>query len=161
MSTNDVPGYNPDNSDHLHAGCWAEHKDGSLIFVEGNEADKVVYSVFDIEKELEYRDVMDREDFDQRFSVYEPSDDEPPKGKKKGGKVLKQIWTWHDKSPFPWDRVLKGMKTGARQPSAAQAISAAEEIARDLTLRAQDLDPKRVKKLKEKLMDVISEAFDK
>lgn len=37
MSTNDVPGANPVNKDILAAGCWAEHADGSLLFVKGNE----------------------------------------------------------------------------------------------------------------------------
>lgn len=48
MSTNDVPGANPKNADVLAMGCWAEHEDGSLIFVESVEGGTVVYSIFDI-----------------------------------------------------------------------------------------------------------------
>jgi len=162
MSTNDVPGYNPSNRDHLHAGCWAEHKDGSLIFVEGTEAEKVVYSLFDPDKDLEYRDVMERDEFELQFSVYEPSDDDGGNGgkKKKGAKRLRQIWTWHDKTPFPWDTVLKGMKTGARPISAAHTLSAAEQVARDLALRASNIDSKRARKLKDRLMSIIEDAFE-
>ena len=58
MSTNDVPGADPRNSDELATGCWAEHEDGSLIFVESTEVNRVIYSVFDMSRTppLEYRD---------------------------------------------------------------------------------------------------------
>ena len=51
MSTTDVPGANPANRDELGVGSWAEHADGSLIFVESTEGDRVVYSMFDVSAE--------------------------------------------------------------------------------------------------------------
>lgn len=47
MSTNDVPGLNPKNRDELHAGCWAEHDNGTLIYVLGTEGNKVIYDLFE------------------------------------------------------------------------------------------------------------------
>ena len=48
MSTNDVPGANPANRDELAMGAWAEHADGSLIFVESTEGGTCIYEVFDL-----------------------------------------------------------------------------------------------------------------
>src|SRR5258708_17935738 len=98
MSTNDVPGYNPANNDVLACGCWAEHNDGSLIFVESTEINRVIYSIFDMAKQppVEYRDAMTEVAFKKAFSWHPGSRD--------AADFDDLICTWHDKSPFPLDR---------------------------------------------------------
>ncbi len=132
MSTNDVPGARPENHDELGMGCWAEHDDGSLVLVESTEAGRVVYSIFDMSKEppIEYRDAMAEATFKRTFSY----------DQKAGG--IK--WTWHDKTPFPWDRVIKaGASDGPRMPSAKDTLTAAERVAQSLKLRGAELDADR------------------
>jgi hypothetical protein len=126
MSTTDVPGAKAGNHDALAMGCWAEHADGSLIFVESVEASTVVYSIFDIAADpvVEYRDAMPDKGFQRRFS-WRAKDDVK--------------WTWHDKSPFPWDRVMQNFPPGTRHASAGATVSAAERVARSLDLRAEPL----------------------
>lgn len=124
MSTNDVPGANPDNDDELGVGCWAEHNDGSLIFVESTEADRVIYSMFDMAKTpiVEYRDAMPTASFEKTFSR----------------DSVAGAWTWHDKTPFPWDRVIKGgAQDGARHAYARDTLNAAERVAESLRLRGE------------------------
>ena len=125
MSTNDVPGANPVNKDVLAMGAWAEHEDGSLIFVESVEAGRVVYSIFDVDQDppVEYRDAMPEVGFKSRFSW-------------KPGQASGDKWTWHDKTLFPWDRVMQDFPAGARRPSADAEISAAARVAQSLNLRA-------------------------
>lgn len=128
MSTNDVPGANPSNNDELGVGCWAEHDDGSLIFVESTEAARVVYSIFDVSRDqpIEYRDAMPESSFKRTFSWKGTRDD------------IK--WTWHDKTPFPWDRIIKhGLPDGARLPAAEHIMTAAERVAESLRLRGADV----------------------
>jgi hypothetical protein len=128
MSTNDVPGAKSINNDTLHMGCWAEHEDGSLIFVEANEGGKVVYSIFDMQEEpiIEYRDAMLEKDFKPQFSW--------------NGSNIK--WTWHDKTPFPWDRIIKhGAKDGMKFPSAYAQLSAAARVAKSIKARGSIVDP--------------------
>lgn len=151
MSTNDVPGANPVNKDVLALGAWAEHEDGSLIFVESVEGGRAIYSIFDVEQDppVEYRDAMQEDAFKQQFSWRAPSkvkpDDKTAKkytGKKAdddddGGGVPNLRWTWHDKTPMPWERVMKNFPSGQRPTSAGDVLSAAERIARSLNLRAQ------------------------
>lgn len=115
MATSDVPGSNPANNDQLRMGCWAEHKDGSLIFVHSTEGGNVVFSVFDMSKTpiIDYRDSMPLVNFQTQFSWKGTGD----------------RWTWHDKTPFPWDRVIgKGAEAGPRHASAHHTLNAAEEI---------------------------------
>src|SRR5947209_8109714 len=112
MSTYDVPGATPANGDELAMGCWAEHSDGSLLLVESTEGSRVVYSLFDLSKQppIEYRDAMAEVSFKKSFTWN--------KAKKKGEK-----WLWHDKTAFPWDRVIKGGgRDGPRLPSAEHTI---------------------------------------
>lgn len=128
MSTHDVPGANPANGDDLHAGCWAEHDDGSLIFVEGAEGGRVIYSVFDMAQDppIEYRDAMPEKVFKKTFTA--------------DGSKPDMVWTWHDKTPFPWDRVIKkGIKDGVRLPSADDIKTAAQRVAESLKLRAGEI----------------------
>lgn len=120
MSTNDVPGANPVNADELSMGCWAEHADGSLIFVESTEANRVIYSIFDMAKEppIEYRDAMPKVSFNSTFT-WKPG----------SSRVTGEKWTWHDKTPFPWDRIIKGgAKDGPRSAAAEHTLNAAERI---------------------------------
>lgn len=135
MSANDVPGANAVNQDVLAMGCWAEHEDGSLIFVSSVEAGTVVYSIFDLNPDLpepvEYRDAMPERGFKDRFS-WKSDDDE--------------LWTWHDKTPFPWDRVMQDFPGGTKSVSARHVRTAAERVAASLKLRAEKVrDRQRVK----------------
>jgi hypothetical protein len=130
MSTNDVPGAKAANNDALAMGCWAEHDDGSMIFVEGVEAGKVVYSIFDLATDppVEYRDSMVEHGFKTQFT-WDP--------KAQSTKSLK--WTWHDKTPFPWDTVMQDFSPGQRHGSAVATISAAARVAESLRLKAGDV----------------------
>jgi hypothetical protein len=122
MSTNDVPGANPSNGDSLGMGCWAEHSDGSLMLVESTEASRVIYSMFDMSRDppIEYRDAMPESSFKKTFS-WDPTRRSGPNEK----------WVWHDKTPFPWDRIIKGgARDGSRLPSADHIASEAERVAR-------------------------------
>lgn len=155
MSTNDVPGARAANRDELAMGCWAEHEDGSLLFVESTEAGRVVYSLFDLARTppIEYRDAMPENGFKKAFSWDERrsstainddnfDDDDIDDGASKSVPMLK--WTWHDKTPFPWDRVIKsGISDGPRFASAADVKSSAERIAESLRLKAERLDARR------------------
>lgn len=114
MSTNDVPGHKASNNDVLAMGSWAESKDGSLIFVESVENGRVIYSMFDTRHTpvLEYREAMPESDFKPAFSW--KADRSGLKDKKASGVPADILWTWHDKMPFPWDRVIKnGARDGA------------------------------------------------
>jgi hypothetical protein len=131
MSTYDVPGANPDNNDELAMGCWAEHDDGSLIFVESTEGSRVVYSIFDMSKTptVEYRDAMPETSFKRTFTWKKDS-------KRKGG----EKWLWHDKTAFPWDRLIKqGGQDAGRHVSADDILTAAERVAASLKLRGGSL----------------------
>jgi len=140
MSTNDVPGAKAVNADVLSLGCWAEHEDGSLIFVASTEGGRIIYSLFDISKTpiLEYRDAMTDKGFKDQFS-WKPSDPASVK------------WTWHDKTPFPWDRVIEaGAEDGVRIASAIETLSAAARVAEDLSLRAQEFQASSVDHLRDR-----------
>lgn len=127
MSTNDVPGAKAANRDFLAMGCWAEHDDGSLILVEAVEAGRVIYSIFDIAEDppVEYRDAMPEPVFKDRYSWRPDTDDDSIR------------WTWHDKTPFDWDRVMGQFPSGQRHVSAVAQLSAAQRVARSLDLRAE------------------------
>lgn len=153
MSTNDVPGYKDSNNDELKMGCWAEHDDGSLIFIESVENHSVIYSIFDMAKApiVEYRDAMPEKDFKVAFSWKADTSQVTGKGKN----VPQLEWTWHDKTRFPWEKVIKdGAKDGVRYASAADLRTAAERVADSLKLRAERvvnkehmLPTKRMKKI--------------
>ena len=144
MSTNDVPGFDPKNNDELAALCWAEHEDGSLIFVESTEAARVVYSMFDMRMNppIEYRDAMPESGFKKSFSWDEGRDDtwvDDDEDDDDGGKTVPMTkWTWHDKTPFPWDRIIKaGITDGPRIAAAEHVKSAAERIAESIKARGE------------------------
>jgi hypothetical protein len=151
MSTNDVPGARPENRDVLATGCWAEHEDGSLIFVESTEGGRVIYSIFEMSTKppIEYRDAMAEGAFKKQFS-WQPED----------GKT-KDRWTWHDKTPFPWDRIIKkGARDGRRDVSAEETLTAAARIRRSREIRrgraVDDAEVEaRVDKLSEKATSII------
>jgi hypothetical protein len=131
MSTTDVPGAKSVNHDVLAMGCWAEHEDGSLIFVESTEGGNVVYSIFDVAAQpiVEYRDAMPEKGFQKRFSWHSKDDVK---------------WTWHDKTAFPWERVMEHFPPGSRNASAVGTMSAAQRVARSLDLRAEPLRERAV-----------------
>jgi|SRR3990167_2583102 len=125
MATQDVPGHNPANRDRLVMGCWAEHADGSLVHVESVEGGQVVFSIFQVTPEVvEYRHAMAETGFKTQFSW-------PNR--------LGEKWTWHDKTPFPWDRVMRNFPPGSKAPSAEAQLSAALRVARSLGAQAQSL----------------------
>lgn len=153
MSTNDVPGANPKNADILAMGGWAEHDDGSLIFVESVEAGSVIYSIFDVvDPPVEYRDAMPEKGFKDRFSWTSAKD-------------KKDKWTWHDKTPFPWDRVMGNFPSGAKHVNADYEISAAQRVAESLNLRAGDIRERQwenptMQRAANKIMEGIKDAIE-
>lgn len=129
MSTNDVPGANPKNADKLATGCWAEHADGSLLFVKGTEGGQIVYELYDVAQTppVYYQDAMREDAFKKAFSA-------PPVGQSA------EEWTWHDKTPFPWTRVMKTFDKPVPTPADVHdTLSAAARVAESLRLRAQKL----------------------
>eukprot|EP00697_Spironema_sp_BW2_P016820 gnl/Spiro4/8261_TR4368_c0_g2_i1.p2 gnl/Spiro4/8261_TR4368_c0_g2~~gnl/Spiro4/8261_TR4368_c0_g2_i1.p2 ORF type:complete len:104 (-),score=14.51 gnl/Spiro4/8261_TR4368_c0_g2_i1:166-477(-) len=59
-------------------------------------------------------------------------------------KKASEKWTWHDKTPFPWDRVIKaGVSDGPRNASAADVMNAAERIAQSLKLKGAEIHKDR------------------
>lgn len=141
MATEDTPGSNPRNNDKLATGCWAEHSDGSLIFVEGTENGEVVFSTFDMAQTppVEYRAMLKEDAFANSFSC-NPSDMSKSvfKGSKTGDKNPDR-WTWHDKTPFPWERVMKaGFREGYKLPSRDHILAEAEAIERSAASRVRD-----------------------
>lgn len=138
MSTNDVPGANSKNCDVLAMGCWAESSDGSLIFVESVENGRAIYSMFDAATQpiMEYRDAMPVDEFKTVFSWQ--ADRSKIKNKKSKNVPADIKWVWHDKTPFPWDSVIKkGAKDGLKYASAADQLSDAQRVADSLSLRAE------------------------
>lgn len=120
MSTNDVPGFNPNNNDDLHGGCWAEHADGTLLYVLGTENHRVLYELFDLsdpKDTVEFRDAMPQKQFEKDFSY-------------DAGNSSSVKWTWHDKTLFPWDRIMKNFKQGVKPVAAETVIEQADKIKR-------------------------------
>lgn len=139
MSTQDVPGANPCNNDALKMGCWAEHTDGSLIFVKSTEGDRVIYEMYDLTQTpiTQYTDAMALDAFNKKFSY--PNKD-------------KISWTWHDKTPFDWNRVIKaGAKDGVHYACAADQLAAATRVAQSLGLQSKPLDPGTIAHLAEQI----------
>ncbi len=161
MSTNDVPGYKDENRDELACGAWAEHDDGSMIFVESTEINRVIYSVFDMAHDppIEYRDAMPEASFKKTYSW--------PGSKDK--------WTWHDKTPFPWDRIIKQFKDGPKPAAADHSITAAERIrtsrerhstaaqrvADELRLRGEELDHSDFEDRMERVLGKVAGMFER
>ena len=147
MSTNDVPGAVAGNADKLAMGCWAEHKDGSLLFVESTEGSRVIYSMFDMAHKppIEYRDAMPEASFKTTFSW--------------NGKNEK--WTWHDKTPFDWDRVIKSFDDGARYPSRMHIETAAKRVAKSLHLKGAEMKADFAQGRAPEVMDRIEGIFKK
>lgn len=126
MSTQDVPGHGSAKNDTLCLGIWGEHNDGSLLFVESTEGGRVIYSIFDMAQDpiVEYRDAMPEKGFKESFSF--------------GSKYSKVDagWVFHDKTPFPWDRVMAaGAKDGMRYASAEDQLNAAQKVAESMKMR--------------------------
>lgn len=141
MSTQDVPGSNPSNCDALKMGCWAEHKDGSLIFIKSVENGTVIYEMFDLSQKdvTQYTDAMPLEGFNKQFS-YSPT------------KNPTDLWTWHDKTPMPWSRVIKaGARDGVQYACAADQLAAAARVAQSLGLVQKPFDPGTVAHMVEQI----------
>lgn len=134
MATSDVPGANPKNADKLATGCWAEHKDGSLLFVKGTEGGQVVYELYDVAQAppVYYQDAMREDAFQKAFSA-------PPFGSSS------EDWTWHDKTAFPWSRVMKSFDKPVPVPADVHdTLSAAARVAESLRLKAQRVQEEAV-----------------
>lgn len=157
MATTDVPGANPANADVLAAGCWAEHQDGSLLYVKGTENQQVVYELYDLAQDppVYYQDAMREEAFKKAFSY-------PPAG------ASAEKWKWHDKTPFQWNRVMKTFdKPRPMHADVHDTLSAAARVAQSLRLRAQKLSPQDVEPQTERparkgraIIDRIQRAID-
>lgn len=138
--TNDVPGV-ADNA-VLAVGHWAESKDGSLLLVEGVNEERVIYSVFNlsVNPPVEYRDAMPLDGFKETFSC--------STSKKKGKNPLGGVWGWHDKTKFPWERVIDcGISDGIKYVSAEHQLNAALAVAksRGLINEGKEVEPEQVK----------------
>ena len=144
MATPEVPGYLPQNQDTLAAGCWGEHKDdSSLILVEEVENERVIYTIFDIDNKKEFRDQMPIDLFMRSYSYVS------------GESVASLQWVWHDKTIFPWRKVIDNDALIERKETAAV------KVAENLNLEGKELvkDPKRfssIRKLVNKLQEAIS-----
>ena len=150
MSTNDVPGANNLNNDKLSIGCWAEHKDGSLIFVQSTEGGRVIYMMFDTFTDpiTEYRDAMPTKGFKSSFSW-------------NSGKS-KVKWTWHDKTPFPWDRVIKdGARDGLHYASAADTLRVAQKVADSLKLKKKKFKKEKYEHMVDKEVPLRNRIINK
>ena len=130
MSTADVPGFDKKNNDKLAMGSWAEHEDGSLIFVQATEGGRVIFEMFDpTMQDQMFRHAMPEKDFKEKFSF------------KSGKSIADQKWTWHDKTVFPWDRVIQsGVKPGVHFRDAVTQISAELKVAEALDLKSSKID---------------------
>jgi hypothetical protein len=153
ISTNDVPGNKPENRDQLATGSWAEHDDGSLIFVKSTEGGRVIYEIFDLSKTpvIQYTDAMKTGAFMKQFS-WSPAD----------GKT-KDKWTWHDKTVFPWDKVIKaGAADGTSFAHADDQITAAERVRQSREIhRGSEVDPVEVETRLDKLGDKANKILRK
>ena len=130
MATPDVPGANPKNNDKLSALNWAEHDDGSLVIVYQVTEKEVVFSLFDSEKE--FKSKMNRKEFERQFSknvTKKPSDS-------------KIVWTWHDKTPIPWDRALQSRS----RIMTITETTAAHKVGRAINAEAGKIDKKALEK---------------
>lgn len=149
MSTNDVPGAVAANRDVLAAGAWAEHQDGSKIFVKGTEGGRVVFEMFNVQKKISYTHIMDEVRFKTKFS-WSPGDG-----------PSKDRWTWHDKTPFDWDTVMDEYQTGPQYASAAAQMSAADRVAEDLGIKGEKLTAERIREIGRGIIDTIADAMEK
>ena len=87
--------------------------------------------MFDLagEEIVEYRDSMRELGFKKAFSWSDPD------------KSVDSPWVWHDKTPFPWDRVIEaGAKDGQRHAHADHLISAAERVAQSRKMHRRKFD---------------------
>jgi hypothetical protein len=98
---------------------WGEHKDGSLIFIASVENHRVIFEIFDLSvgKVIEYRDAMSETDFKRKFSWSSPD------------KLKAGPWEWHNRTPFPWDKIIAaGFPSGTRLASAQDVLDHADNI---------------------------------
>jgi hypothetical protein len=129
MSTCDVPGFDDKKStsktDVLKIGVWGDHSDGSLVLVEGIEQGRVVFSIFDMSltPPMEYRDSLPEKQFKSQFSFNSRDS------------IVKDGWSWHDKTQFPWNKIMDNFPDGTRYPSADYALNEAQRIAKIKDLR--------------------------
>ncbi len=145
MSTNDVPGFNPINNDELCMGVWADHEDGSLMLVQSSEGGRIIYTLFDLSADppLQYNDTMAEKSFKRTYS-WPDSDDK---------------WTWHDKSPFPWDQVIDaGVQQGPGYASAEALETAAARVAKSRDLKSKGFDKDDAEEMAAAWVEIVKSA---
>jgi hypothetical protein len=94
--------------------------------------------VFDVSKEppMEYRDAMPQDGFKKHFS-WDPDGSDADDNIK---------WKWHDKTPFPWERIIEeGIPDGVRHACASHLISAAERVSKNRELVGGEIDQEKVR----------------
>jgi len=159
MSTNAVPGANPVNKEYLDRGAWAEDKDQtSLVHVIGKEAGSIVFQIYDLSEDpiIFYQDAMIESEFKNFFSV-------PPVG------TSDVVWTWHDKTDFPFDRVMKRFSSKAsHHADVKDQLSVAQRIAAKLHIKGKRLTEEDVSAQTEQergrglaIIDAIGDALSK
>lgn len=159
MSTNDVPGAKSANNDELNCGCWAEHEDNSLIFVYSTEGDEAVYSLFDPNRNpvQEFRDKMPIDEFKKYFSW--------------DGNNNSVKWTWHDKTAFPWDKLISAGARDGVLPSASahdqltESKNVVQMLAKALGIVGNEFDENAISHLASKdsprkMINVIQEGIN-
>lgn len=159
MSTNAVPGANPKNRDYLERGAWAEDKDQtSLVHVIGREDGSIVFQIYDLSEDpiIFYQNALIESEFKTFFSV-------PPVG------TSDVTWTWHDKTDFPFDRVMKRFSSKASyHADVKDQLSVAQRIAAALHIKGKRLTKEDVSAQVERehnrgmaIIDVVTEALGK
>jgi len=159
MSTTAVPGADPKNLDQLDQGCWAEDAgQTSLVHVIGHEHGSVVFQLYDLSETpiIFYQDAMLAKDFKDFFSV-------PPFG------TSDVTWTWHDKTNFPFDRVMKRFSSKTSHHADVQdQLSIVQKIAQKLHMTGSRLAKEELtaqveqqRSRGEAIIEVIGEALGK
>lgn len=135
MSTTDCPGYGSASFDKLMRGCWAEHEDGSLIYIKDiDENDRVIFELYELKDKVYpvyYQHALAKKDFEKTFS-FDP--------KKKKNDKINLIWSWHNRTPFPWDKVMKYVDRPV--PVAANVedqVSAVAKVVDSLHIRMREV----------------------
>lgn len=160
MCEHDVPGVGKNANEILAAGCWAEHEDGSLIYVKGTEGGRIIYDIFDLSSDpaTYFTDAMPETQFKDFYSW----------DSTKTGSIK---WTWHDKTPFPWDKVIKNVKKPTPQfVNIDDYVSAAKKVFDSLRKMGRDVNVKqsnlghmadRPASRGRAVVDILSEALNK
>lgn len=145
MSTEIVPGHDPANNDVLAAGCWAEHEDGSLLYV-SHVSEGKGYAAVTPPGEVTFLLIAPDGSYSQ-WPGRMPVSMFKMQFSRAEGTPKDYIWTWHDKTPFPWEcakprpEVIETIKEIEVERQLDVVDSAALRVATALKLRAAELAP--------------------